>query len=489
MLWLALAFPDLGLAVHTRAQPPGSPPRPLALVAEGRVLACNAEAAAAGVAAGQRTAGAVALCPPLRFLEHQPAAAAGLLRQLAEACLAVTPTVVLAPPQGVLLEVEGCLQLFHGHAGLLRQLRRALRPLAVPYRLAQAPTPKAALALVASDLAEATLQLSAPMTLQDCRPLLQAVPVTALPWPPPLQQKLEALHLSTLGELFALPRPALAKRLGVPATRYLGQLLGELPDPQQAIAVAEDFQSTLYFLDGISHVEGLRFPMKRLLEDFCRFLRQRQWSCARFSWRFTHQDRSRQQLAIASARGEPQAARFMQLSELKLEHFRISAPVEAVTLVATEFQVQADTRLALLPEPGQEDEKALELLDRLRARLGIDACLRVRAEDSPRPEAEQALHREAAIGPLLDGVAAGDPPAPLRPFWIWPEAKALRVADGRLWWQGGFTLLSRPERIALPWWEEGDTRDYYLARHDNGAHYWLYFSHEQQAWFCQGLFG
>lgn len=486
MLWLALAFPDLGLAVHTRAQPPGTPPRPLALVAEGRVLACNPEAAAAGVTPGLRTAGAVALCPPLRFLEQQPEAEARLLRQLAEACLAVTPTVVLLPPYTVLLEVEGCLQLFRGQAGLLKQLRRALKPFDLPFALAQAPTPKAALALVASAQATASLALPAPVKLRDCRPLLDAVPVTALPWPSPLLEKLDALHLPTLGDLLTLPRPALAKRIGTAATRYLAQLTGEWPDPQTPIRVAEDFQSTLFFLDGISHAEGLRFPMKRLIEDFCRFLRQRQWSCARFTWRFAHQDKSRQQLVIASARGEPQAARFLQLSELKLEHFRISAPVEAVTLVATEFQALGDTRLTLLPDPGQEDEQALALLDRLRARLGADACRRVVAGDTHIPERAQRL---AAEGDKSEAAQGHIPLREERPFWIWPDARALRIVDGRLWWQGAFTLLSRPERIALPWWEEGDTRDYYLARHDNGAHYWVYFSREAQAWFCQGLFG
>lgn len=484
MLWLAVAFPDLGLAVHTRAQPPGTPPRPLALVRDGRVLAANAEAMDAGVARGQRTAGALALCPPLRFLEERPAEAARLLRQLAEACIAVTPTVVQAAPDTVLLEIGGCLQLFRGQAGLLKQLRRVLQPFAVDAVLAQAPTPKAALALVASAGAAASLQLPAPVTRAAVLPLLRQVPVAALPWEPALQHKLMALHLATLGELFALPRAALSKRLGVTATRYLAQLLGELPDPQQAITVAEDFQATLFFLDGISHVEGLRFPMKRLLDDFCRFLRQRQWSCARFSWRFAHQDKSRQQLVIASARGEPQAGRFMALSELKLEHFRISAPVEAVTLVATEFQAQTDTRLALLPEPGQEDEAALALLDRLRARLGTDACQLLRAQDAHRPEAAQRLTTESSECSLLvDGEAAR------RPFWLWPEAKEVRVTEGRLWWQGAFTLLTRPERIALPWWEDGDTRDYFLARHDNGGHYWLYFSWQQQRWFCQGLFG
>lgn len=488
MLWLAVAFPDLGLAVHTRALPPGTAPRPLALVQEGRVLACNAEAAACGVTPGLRTAGAVALCPPLRFLEHQPLEEARLLRQLAEAGIALTPTVVLAPPHGLLLEVGGCLQLFGGPAGLLKQLRRALRPFAVAFRVAQAPTPKAALALVASAPASASLQLPMPHALRDCLPLLREVPLAALPWPSALQQKLQALHLSTLGELLDLPRAALSKRLGTAATQYLAALLGESPDPQQAITVAEDFQSTLFFLDGISHVEGLRFPMKRQLDELCHFLRQRQLSCARFTWRFAHQDRSRQQLPIASARGEPQAARFMQLTELKLENFRISAPVEALTLLATEFQPQSDTRLSLLPEPGQEDEKALALLDRLRARLGAEACQRVAVANTLRPEQEQKLGSTSGSG-------HGQPPSspapetPLRPFWIWPTPKSVRVIDGQLWWQGAFTLLSRPERIALPWWEDGDTRDYYLARHDNGTHYWLYFSQQHHAWFCHGMFG
>ncbi|MDP2227145.1 MAG: DNA polymerase Y family protein [Moraxellaceae bacterium] len=484
MLWLAVAFPDLGLAVHTRAQPPEVNARPLALVRDGRVLAGNAVAMAAGIQPGQRTAGAMALCPVLRFLEQLPEEEARLIKRLADSCIAVTPTVVLSPPHTLLLEIEGCLQLFRGLAGVLRQLRRGLRQIEMTYTLALAPTPKAALALVPSAQADASLALPLPITHQTCRELLAPVPVAVLPWPEPLQRKLAALHLASLGELLALPRAALSKRLGTDCTRYLAQLLGELPDPQTPIIVAEDFQETLFFLDGISQVDGLRFPMKRLLEDFCRFLRQRQWSCARFQWRFAHQDKSRQSLIIASSRGEPQAARFMQLTELKLEHVRISAPVEAITLIATEFHPQSDTRLSLLPDPGQEDTKALELLDRLRARLGAEACQCLHVVDTHRPEAAQHLTTTAATAQ-----PPTQPDSTPRPFWLWPEPKPVRVMEGQLWWQGALTLLSRPERISLPWWEASDTRDYYLARHDNGAHYWVFFSWEQHRWFCHGLFG
>lgn len=486
MLWLALTFPDLGLAVHTRSESTASPDTPLALVREGRVLACNMEAADAGVLAGQRTSSAVALCPRLRFLEHLPEEEERLMRQLAEACIAITPTVVLGHQHTVLLEVEGCLSLFKGHSGLLKQLRRALRGFKIPYQLAQGHTPKAAQALAQAGLGETSLALSLPLQRENVEPLLAQVPVTVLPWPDKLQQKLAALHLITLGDLFALPRPALSKRLGVATTRHLGQLLGEHLDPQQPITLAEDFQSTLHFLDGISHVEGMRFPMKRLLEEFCQFLRQRQLSCSRFQWRFTHQDKSRQSLTIASARGEPQAARFMQLTELKLEHAQLSAPVEVITLIATEFQPQSDTRLSLLPEPGEEDSKALELLDRLRARLGNDACQCFLPESTHRPEQAQQSQTKPAIATTA---IYTESQGLLRPFWLWPEPKAMRVMDNQLWWQGAFTVLSLPERIAMPWWEDGETRDYFLARHDNGGHYWIYFSWQSQSWFCHGLFG
>jgi len=484
MLWLAIDIPALALAVHTRGQRPGATPPPLAVMLEGRVLACNAEAASEGVMAGQSTVSALALCASLRFLVQLPQEESLLLRQLAEACFALTPSVVLAPPCSLVLEVGGCLQLFGGQAGLYKQLHKRLRHFDLAMVLAQAPTPKAALLLAQSPQADATLRLPLPLAMDACLPLLQQVPVACLPWAPDLDlhKKMQRLHIQTIGDLLALPRAALTKRLGVAVTNYIAALLGEIPDPQTPLKPAEDFQASLYFLDGISHTEGLRFPMKRLLDDFCRFLRQRQLSCSRFHWRFSHFDKSRQQLLIASARGEPQAARLMRLSELQLENFRISAPIESITLEAREFQVQTDTRLALLPEPGQEDEQALELLDRLRARLGPDACQRLSPKNCLRPEREQGMGSEFTANVIAGSRAR-------RPFWIWPEAKAMRVMDGQLWWQGAFTRLAGPERIVLPWWEDGDSRDYYVARHDNGGHYWIYFSAKTQAWFCQGLFG
>lgn len=483
MLWLALDLPDLALAVHTRGQPVGES-RPLAVVVEGRILTVSPVAAQAGIAPGQSTASALALCPTLRFLERLPEAEAALLAQLAEACFALTPTVVLAPPRSVLLEVGGCLKLFRGQAGLMKQVQKRLRHFGVPLRLGQAPTPKAALLLAQSPQAEASLRLPVPLPMSACLPLLQRVPLSCLPWEAELHKKLQRLQFDTLGDLMALSRPALSKRLGTAATQYLARLLGELPDPQTPLKPADTFSASLFFLDGISQVDGLLFPMKRLLTDFCQFLRQHQWSCSRFIWKLHHQDKSRQQILISSALGDPNSARFLSLTELKLEHVQLSAPIEVLTLEAIEFQVQHDTRLSLLPDPGQEDGSAIELLDRLRARLGHDACLRLSPRHEHRPEAAQKAARDFLPGDVVQLATKTR-----RPTWLWPEAKALRVIEDKLWWQGELELLEGPERLCLPWWEDGDTRDYYLARHSNGGHYWLYFSHNNESWFCQGLFG
>lgn len=479
MLWLALDIPQLALAVHTRGQPSDEQP-PLAVVIEGRVLSCNTPAADTGVQARQSTASALALCPTLRFLERQEEAEKNLLAQLAEACFALTPTVVLAPPCSVLLEVGGCLQLFRGLTGLRKQLMRRLRQFAVKIAVAQAPTAKAALLLAQSDQGPASAELPATATLPDYLPLLRQVPLFVLPWEADAQKKLQRLHFRYLGELLDLPRPALSKRLGVTATRYLAATLGEIPDPLPPLQPRETFSSSLYFLDGISHSDGLLFPMKRLLNEFCQFLRQRQWTCTRFYWRLRHQDKSRQQILISASRGEPQVARLLSLTELKLENFSISAPIESLTLEAVEFQAQSDTRLSLLPEPGQEDAQALELLDRLRARLGNDACLRVQAQDEHRPEAMQKMRPELST-------SAAPTTNSERPFWLWPEAKSIRIVDGKLWWQGELSIVSGPERILLPWWETKDERrDYFIARHSNGGHYWIYFSEKTMEWFCQG---
>ncbi len=482
MLWLAVHLPDLSLAVHRRAQA-----RPneaaLAVASQGRIQAADRLAQTQGISPGQNTATALAICPSLRLLEPRPEAEAQLLAHMAQSCLALTPTVVLKPPQALLLEVGGCLALFRGLPALLKRLRQILRHFAVETAIALAHTPKAAQLLAMGSAAADSLALTPPLQTSAVVALLHRQPCQHLPWPPAQHKTLQQLQLLHMGDLLSLPRAALSKRLGTPYTQYLAQLLGEVADPQQAISPAEEFQASLFFLDGISHSEGLRFPMRRLLDDFCLFLRQRQLQCPRLYWKFSHQDKSRQQLLISSSDGAPDSLRWLRLSELRLDTFQISAPVEMLSLEAHEFSSAQARPLSLLPDTPQAQQGTQELLDRLRARLGTDAVLYLHAQDQHDPAAAQRLRPQPSA---LSSAQL----SPARPFWLWPQARPLPTAHRQPWQPAGFVLLRGPERMALPAENnEGAVRDYYLARHANGAHYWLYYEAATQSWFCQGLWG
>ena len=97
---------------------PSTPPPGLAILDLERggkvVCACDARAAAAGIAPGMALNSALALLPKLHTLARNPQREHELLVALAEWALRFSPRVSLEPPDAVLLEVRGSLRLFGG---------------------------------------------------------------------------------------------------------------------------------------------------------------------------------------------------------------------------------------------------------------------------------------------------------------------------------------------------------------------------------------
>src|SRR5215472_13487626 len=113
-LWIGAHLPELAL----EALEPHAPSQLLA-VAELQgsaqcIVAANEQASRAGVRAGMSLAAALALAPQLAVKTRDPHREQVLLERLARRALAFTPRVSLAPPDGLLLEVKGSLQLFGG---------------------------------------------------------------------------------------------------------------------------------------------------------------------------------------------------------------------------------------------------------------------------------------------------------------------------------------------------------------------------------------
>ncbi|MGB0127605.1 MAG: DNA polymerase Y family protein, partial [Rhodocyclaceae bacterium] len=282
MLWLALWLPDLPLAAFAT--------RPLASVVavHGQILAADEVARAAGIVPGMRTATARALLPEIAVLARDPAREAALIEELACWAGRFTPTVSLAPPAALLLEIGASLRLFGGTVRLLDMVNRGCAERRLTVQRAAAPTPLAALWLARDGDATGA---SCRVVAQD-EPITQALaplPVEVIDAAPESAARLAAFGVRHLGDLFALPRSGLARRLGHAFTETLERALGERPDPRPRFIFPPRFALRLELPQPAGEAPALSFMARRLIEALCGWLAQRQAGIATCTLIFEHE--------------------------------------------------------------------------------------------------------------------------------------------------------------------------------------------------------
>jgi len=518
-----------------------APAPPLAVTRQRRVCRANAAARAAGVQPGMSAATAAALCGGLVLRERRPEQEAQRLAQLAQGALAFTPQVCIdtgeafarttdAPAPGkrsprqpapfpdaptLLLEIGGCLRLFRGLAALQRRVQRFLRRERASARLACAHTPLAARLFAVNGVA--TPHFFTDDGQPDARALhaaLGALPVAGLGLDTRTEESLMTMGFRQFSDIAALPRPALGRRFGQEFIGWLDRVTGTREDPRTPVAPETFFVREVNFLDGIVHHEGLAFPMQRLLGEFTRFLRQRQFATQQLTWRLTHVDGSAQEIAIHCTRPETAPAALLALTRVRLEAIRLPAPVETLRLACRQFVplAAAPAHAGLFPaSEAAANEAGLDsLVDRLRARLGDAHCREFTAVDSWQPEAAQAVAARAPGG-LRQGTeatrvrvtvkqehadylpshahlaAAGSERA--RPLWLLREPARVHRDGAQLLWNGRLEIIDGPERIDTGWWAQPVQRDYFVARHEAGTLCWVFHDHARGEWFVQGVFG
>lgn len=499
MLWLALWLPDLPLAALAT--------HPLASVvaARGQVVAADEVARAAAVVPGMRTATARALLPEIVVLARDPAREAALIEELACWAGRFTPTISLAPPAALLLEIGASLRLFGGAARLVDTVARGCTERGLKAQLAAAPTPLAALWLARGGDAQG---VSCRVVAED-EPLTQALaplPVDVIDAAPDIAARLAAFGVRRLGDLFALPRAGLAHRLGHAFAEDLDQALGERPDPRLRFIFPPRFALRLELPEPAGEAPALSFMARRLIEALCGWLAQRQAGVAVCTLIFEHgrsthsATESRLELRCASPTREPD--RLMRILRERLERTRLAAPVEALSLLADACEALPGRSIDLFDTTREgAAANALDgLVERLRARLGENAVHGLEPVADHRPE---CATRPAPLGTAAATQAGA--PAPVRPLWLLAVAEALSEIGGCPH-RGGAALerLAGPERIESGWWDGGERRidagtptsgiealgdvrrDYFVACSAQYECFWIF--RDQAGWHLHGVF-
>jgi len=424
-------------------------------------------------------------CVPQEYRVPQEHRARQRLEELATRAQQFTPRVSLAPPDGVLLEVKGSLHLFNGTSGLLHALECECARLGVKSTLALAPTPLAA--LVAA-------RVGSPFVVTGWAQLvgqLASMPLTPLRWDRDILERLARMGVRTIGQALRLPRAGFAARFGVAQLAELDRLTGRKVDPRERFKVRERFRRRRELTCELESHESLLAVLAPLCADLGRFLEMRQCGILQLECLLRHRHAPPSSCVLRLAAPAAEATRLEELLGERLSALVLPEPVCSCELRSGPLVRRAFASNPLW-QPGEHGggagAESPELIERLRARLGVEAVYGLKVLTGHRPEKTWE-----ATEPSSSSTSPAHPPWPAfqRPLWLLPAPQRLRESEGLPRYRGALRLLGDAERIETGWWDEGDIgRDYYVALDIHGTRLWIFREREAPSrWFLHGVFG
>lgn len=500
MWWLGLFFERLSLDVAER----GTPVCDVALALCDRrcVLDANDIARARGIAPGMKRAAAQAIMPSLQLLERDSDAERRTLESVAVWMLQFTPSVSLQSdlvfqtrddalsPCGLLAEVAPSLRYFGGFRALFTRVHDGLRSLGYRVRIGAAPTASAAWLLArhrhAAFASEARLEQR-----------IGELPARLLAHTRAQCELLDSIDVHHVHELLALPRAAIARRLGAALLDEIDRALGRRPEPRRWFEAPLQFDLRIELLAHVEHAEALAFAAQRLLDPMTGWLAARHGAIHAFVLHAEHDEHDDTEIEIRLADPTRDPERLLSLLREKLAATRLPEPAHALRLHCEDVVALPGASDELFPTPVTAHESLHRLIERLQARLGPGQVQRLRLAADHRPEA--AYRIETVDAPTLAAHRTNESaPVPIaslpRPLWLLDRPIALAERNNRPWWHSPLRLLAGPERIEGGWWDGTLTqRDYFIAEDDAHTLYWIYRERlgtdARRTWFVQGRFG
>jgi protein ImuB len=494
-LWLAVHLPCVVLDSLQAAIAvlPGRPPVAVVdLERDGKVVcACDAVAAAAGVAPGMALVSARALLPELQALPRDLQRERALLESVAQLGICFTPRVSLEPPDAVLLEVRGSLRLFGGARALCERVREHIQSAGITGRLALTPTPLASLWFTRSGQ-EVVLRRADALAGR-----LAPLPLVVTRWPERSLRTLVTMGVRNLGDCLRLPRDGFARRFEPRLLTMLDRAAGRLPDPRAAFRARERFSARRDLEPELSDTQRLEVVSLPLLDELCVFLRQRGRGVQSIEWRFVHRGAPVTRLRLRFVEPVGEAKRIAQMLHERLARLELPEPVRAVRLASGPLVELPEAATELFAKDRRESGAAVpQLVERLRARLGAEAVHGLCLVPEHRPEsAWRARYRWSDPSALMAQQPTDPTTGTPRPLWLLAEPQPL-AGDEQPRYQGALEFEEGPECIESGWWDGKDiARDYYIARNASGARLWVFrerrrrSEHPAGGWFLHGVFG
>jgi protein ImuB len=493
-------------------------------------------------------ADALSFVPGLATAAAEPAQDAAALRRLAEWCGRYSPWTAPDATDGIKIEITGCAHLWGGEEALAADLITRLARQGITGHIAIADTLGAAWAcarLAQTDCS--TVIVPSAQTGTALGPL----PIEGLRLDPETTQGLRRVGLKRIGDLYAMPRSALARRFGEAVVWRLDQAQGDLPEPLSPLDETPTRRVRLSFAEPITDPADLALTIERLAADLVTRLAREGTGARRLVLTFYRVDGRVERLALGTARPSRDPRHLAALFKERLDTIDPGLGVEDAILAAFAVDPLAPEQIgfpghglsklkgSLLVAPAKRRVDGLKpkarteneigaggvsaLLDRLGNRLGLAAVSRIEACESHIPERASmqvpanSPHpgpppwprgREGSAHPRIKSGEEGgdkparpirlfDPPEPVEAAWLLPDDPPFRFT----WRRRAYRIrrADGPERISEEWWRQGMSdavdaiRDYYRVEDEEGRRFWLFRaglsgSGHPPRWYVHGVF-
>ena len=444
------------------------------------ILACTTTARAAGVNPGQTPAHALARCPTLRILPANAAASAETQAALLATAFSLSPAVEATAPGVCTLDVGGVAE--SEHEAVMRRALAQLAGLGLRATAGLGSTPL--LALYAARRAEPFLAVGPAKTF------LAPLPLAAADPPVVIEEILARWGVRTLGDLTALPKSALAQRLGPAGVALWERAAGESTRPLDLATPAREFAAAMDFEEPMETLEPALFILRRFVDRLALELQTAGLAAMELTLILGLEDDTTLPRTIRLPEPAAQADLLFRTLQTYLETVHTTAALASVQLLVTPVRAAARQR-DIFDGALRDPYRFAETLARISALVGTDRVGTPQLENTRRPDAFQL----GVPPPVLaqEPAAAIHPPQglPLRRFRP-PHPATVELAGpapAYVWTascHGRVTRFAGPWYAAGGWWQraQGWQREEWDVELEPAGLYRLV--HTPDGWFVEG---
>lgn len=349
---------------------------------------------------------------------------------------------------------------------------------------------------------------------------LAPLPIDLLPLSDDIQQMLETLGVTTIGDFADLPPPSVGRRWNEDGIDFQSLAQGEGPTLLQGFSPRDQVIESIGLDDEVTAIEPLAFSLRPLADRACDRLRGRSMAVGRALLRLRGRSDACSEFPIEPARPTLDGRSLFELLRAVLQDHQLEHPVLEIELIITQESDPEIEELDLFDHrDGRPSPEAVDVaIARLESMFGKDSVSSAQLVASHRPERAFQLTpfsppkkpqrtrkkrggrrkrvqqaQQATLPLVMNGTSGAlrllDPPRLLDQPSL-QESTSSRIQSITIEGvQSPVVASYGPTKVDSEWWSDTPVqRDYYEVQTEDGGRYWVFKKKKDGQYYLHGIF-